>query len=380
MASLGPSVEELIDQEARTLAEAEAPLSDPKAAARAAHLRYVSDQRPGIRRLKRGEEFRYEAPSGEEITDAKELARIKALAIPPAWTDVWICPYPNGHILATGRDARGRKQYRYHPKWREVRDETKYERMLIFGRALPKIRAQVEQDIQLPGLPKRKVLAAIVRLMESTLVRVGNAEYAKENNSYGLTTLRNKHVSVEGWKVKLDFKGKHGIRRRIELTDRRLASIVKKCRDLPGYELFEYVDEGGEVHDIGSGDVNDYLREIAGEEITAKDFRTWAGTNLAILALQEFERVDSQAKRKKHVMRAIERVAEELGNTPAICRKCYIHPAVFEAYLDGSLAESLADRIDEELRAELHEMSPEEVAVMAFLRQRLRVEGEQPRR
>ena len=296
------------------------PAVDPVKAARVAKLSYVSDEEPGIRRRRAGKSFSYRDPEGRVIHDEETLKRIKSLAIPPAWTDVWICPDPNGHIQATGRDARGRKQYRYHPRWREVRDEAKYGRMLVFGRVLPQIRARVEADLARPGLPREKVLAALVRLPERTMARIGNDEYARANKSYGLSTLKDGHAKIQGQRVTLDFRGKSGIRHRIALDSPRLARIVKRCRDLPGQHLFQYVDEEGEIRAVDSQDVNDYLREISGEDITAKDFRTWAATNLAAMALREFETFDSEAAAKKNVLRAIETVATTLGNTPAVCR------------------------------------------------------------
>ena len=344
---------------------------DPEAAARLAHLRYVSDTRPGIRRVRKGEAFAYADDAGGEITDEATLARIKSLVIPPAWIDVWICRIPSGHLQAVGRDARGRKQYRYHPRWRIVRDEAKYGKMLVFGRVLPRIRAAVEKDLSAPGYPRRKVLAALVRLLEKTLARVGNEEYAQTNKSFGLTTLRNRHVRVNGTRVVFDFRGKHGIQRHVELQDRKLANIVRRCHDIPGQDLFQYVDDDGERHGIGSEDVNEYLREVSGEEITAKDFRTWAATNLAALALRELEQFDSDTKAKKNVVQAVEAVSKMLGNTPAICRKCYIHPAIFEGYLDGSLVEALKNRAEAMLGDASAGLTAEEVAVTAFLSRRL---------
>ncbi len=284
---------------------------------------------------------------------------------------MWICRDPNGHLQATGRDARGRKQYRYHPRWRVVRDEAKYGRMLLFGRVLPKIRAQVEHDLALPGLPRRRVLAALVKLLEKTLARVGNEEYARDNKSFGLTTLRNRHTRVEGSRIKFDFRGKHGIDHHLDLQDRRLANIVKRCRELPGQHLFQFVDQEGTLHAITSDDVNEYLHEVSGEDITAKDFRTWAATNLAAMALRELERYDTEAKNKKNVVHAVEAVAGMLGNTPSVCRKCYIHPAIFDGYLDGSLLEGLKERADEVLDEGSPGLTAEEVAVTAFLSRRL---------
>lgn len=340
-------------------------------AARAAKLRYVSDRKPGISRVKTEEGFQFFDPKGVQITEESEIARIKKLAIPPAYADVWICADPRGHLQAVGRDARGRKQYRYHPNWRVVRDEAKYGKMLTFGRVLPKIREQVQHDLRLHGLPKRKVLAAIVALLEKTMMRVGNEEYAKENKSYGLTTLRHRHIKVKGGHVEFDFRGKHGITHHIDLDDRRLARIVERCRDLPGQDLFQFIDHDGERHGVGSEDVNHYLHEISGEAITAKDFRTWAATNLAAELLSELEKFDSQAVAKKEVVKAVENVAKQLGNTPAICRKCYIHPAVFEGYLDGSLAEGLKRRADDLLDHPQAGLTAQEVALTAFLSRRL---------
>ena len=344
---------------------------DPREAARAAKLRYVSDKRPGIRRERDGDGWRFIKPDGSALTDEADIARIRKLAIPPAYTDVWICPDPRGHLQAVGRDARGRKQYRYHARWRVIRDEAKYGKMLIFGRVLPTIRAQVQHDLGLPGLPKRKVVAALVALLEKTMMRVGNEEYAKQNKSFGLTTLRTRHAKVEGGKVMFDFRGKHGVKHHIDLADRRLARVVARCRDLPGQDLFQFLDEDGERHTIGSDDVNDYLREVSGEEVTAKDFRTWAATNLAAAALQEFEAFDSTAKAKKNLVEAVEHVSKKLGNTPAICRKCYIHPAVFDGYLDGSLLEGLKARADDVLDGDKHGLTAEEVAITAYLSRRL---------
>ena len=347
------------------------PNTDPPAAAKAAGLRYVHDDRPGIRREPAGDGFRYLDAKGEAVEDETTLKRIKSLAIPPAWTDVWICPQANGHLQATGRDARGRKQYRYHPKWREVRDEVKYERMIKFGKALPQIRKEVDRALSLPGLPREKVLATIVYLLEATMMRIGNDEYARENKSYGLTTLRNRHVKIDGSEVEFRFRGKSGVYHDVKVHDRRLARIIQRTRDLPGQDLFQYLDDDGETHTVGSSDVNDYLRTITGEDYTAKDFRTWSGTVLAAMALQEFEAVDSDAQAKKNVVRAIESVAERLGNTPSVCRKCYVHPAVLDAYLDGTMLEGLRARAEESLVEDLKDLQPEEAAVLAMLERRL---------
>ena len=350
---------------------------DPELAAKHARLRHVDDTAPGITRHQARNGFDYRLPDGSLVRDIDTLKRIRSLAIPPAWTGVWICVDPNGHLQATGRDARRRKQYRYHPRWREVRDEAKYSKLLIFSRVLPKLRARVEEDLKRPGLPRERVLAAIVRLMDMTLFRIGNTEYAKENKSFGLTTLRDRHVAIEGSRIHISFRGKHGKHHETDINDRRLARIIQNCRDLPGYELFQYLDDNGDRHTIGSGEVNDYLREITGEEITAKDFRTWAGTKLAAEALQEFEIFETEAERKKAVLRAIEKVAKHLGNTPAICRSCYIHPAVLDGYLDGSLLKSLAEDTRKYLAENIEGMSAEEAAVTAFLRVRLAELSEQ---
>ena len=351
-------------------------VTDPVLSAKEAGLQYVSDVQPGIRRKKFGKRFRYVDAEGKPIQDEETLQRIRSLVIPPAWTDVWICADSRGHLQATGRDARGRKQSRYHPRWREVRDQTKYERMLLFGTALRGIRMRLEEDLALPGLPRNKVLATIVRLMERTLIRVGNEAYARENKSYGLTTMRAKHVQVNGATVVFRFRGKSGKLHNIGLQDRRLARIVRECQDLPGYELFEYLDESGETRKVDSADVNDYLRAVSGEDFTAKDFRTWAGTVLTCRALRQFEESASETAAKKNVVEAIKAVAQRLGNTPAVCRKCYVHPAILECYLAGKLERRTLQRIeeaaDEVLReAEQEALRKEERAVMELLQTQL---------
>ncbi|RSZ60753.1 DNA topoisomerase IB [Massilia atriviolacea] len=348
-----------------------APSGEVLAAARSAGLRYVNDSAPGITRKARAKDFVYLDASGEPIGDDDTLARIRALAIPPAWTDVWICKSPNGHLQATGRDAKKRKQYRYHARWRTLRDEVKYERMISFGKALPAIRRAVDADLKRPGLPREKVLATIVYLLEATMMRIGNEEYARTNKSFGLTTLRDRHVRIDGKAVEFRFRGKSGVFHNVKVEDKRLARIISRIRDLPGQELFHYEDDEGKAHTVDSSDVNDYLREISGEDYTAKDFRTWSGTVLAALALQEFEKFDSEAQAKKNIVRAIESVAEKLGNTPSICRKCYVHPAILEAYLDGTVLEAMRESTRRELVEDLHALQPEEAAVVAFLQQRL---------
>ncbi|HZV67438.1 MAG TPA: DNA topoisomerase IB [Telluria sp.] len=343
--------------------------ADAPSAARSAGLRYVHDSMPGIARLADGAAFRYADAHGEAVRDEATLARIKSLAIPPAWTEVWICARDNGHLQATGRDAKRRKQYRYHPRWRALRDEVKYERMLEFGKALPAIRRQVDAALALPGLPREKVLATIVYLLQVTLMRIGNEEYARSNHSFGLTTLRARHVRIDGSAVEFRFRGKSGVYHAIKVEDKRLARIIARARDLPGQELFQYVDDDGATHSVDSADVNDYLRGISGEDYTAKDFRTWAGTVLAALALREFAQFDSPAQARKNIVRAIESVAEKLGNTPSICRKCYVHPALIDAYLEGAVLEAL--RAGQDAAEDLHALQPAEAAVLAMLQQRL---------
>ena len=340
---------------------------DGKLAARLAGLRYVEDRRPGITRVRHGQGVGYRGPDGRPICDGETLTRIRSLAVPPAWRNVWICPDANGHLQATGRDAKGRKQYRYHPRWREVRDGNKYERMIAFGRALPLIRKRVQKDLARPGLPREKILATVARLLEVTLIRVGNEEYAKQNESFGLATMRNRHVRVNGSALRFQFRGKSGVLHAVDLEDRRLARIVRRSRDLPGYELFQYVDADGDRRTIDAADVNAYLKSIAGDEFTAKDFRTWAGTVLAARALRDVAAFGSKAQAKRNVLRAVEAVAKRLGNTTAVCRKCYIHPEVVNAYFDGTLAASLNRKAGLELRSNMRDLSPEEAAVLALL-------------
>jgi DNA topoisomerase-1 len=357
-----------------SMRQAAASAPDAVASAKAAGLRYVTDSVPGIRRIAAGKKFAYVGPNGRRIRDAETLTRIRSLVVPPAWTNVWICPLEHGHIQVTARDARGRKQYRYHARWRKVRDETKYEKLAAFGRALPLIRRKVHADLSRNGLPREKVLGAVVRLLESTFIRVGNEKYARDNGSFGLTTLRGQHVQIKGERIKFRFRGKSGKHHEIELDDRRIAAIIRRCRELPGYELFQYLDENGEPRVLDSGDVNEYLRALTGEDYTAKDFRTWAGTVLATLALQEFERFDSATQAKRNVVRAIERVASRLGNTPSICRKCYIHPRVIDSYLDGTMVRALKRRAEKTLREDLYALKPQEAAVLGLLQQRLQRE------
>ena len=349
---------------------------DPRDAAEFAGLRYISDARPGIRRKKTGTGFTYTRADGSRLSEADALKRIKALAIPPAWTDVWICPFADGHIQATGRDAKGRKQYRYHAVFREVRESTKYEHVVAFADALPAIREVVEEHMGLRGLPREKVLATVVHLLETTLIRVGNDDYAKQNSSYGLTTLKNRHVAVDGNEVRFRFTGKSGKHWSLRVKNRRVAKIIKACQDLPGQELLQYVDEAGNCQDVTSTDVNEYLKKITGKEITAKDFRTWAGTVLAAMALNELESFDSAAQAKRNLRTAIEKVAGRLGNTPTICRKCYVHPEVLNSYMDGNLVLELKSQAESELVGAIGSLKPEEAAVLALLRGRLEKEVE----
>jgi DNA topoisomerase-1 len=338
-------------------------------------LRYVTNDMAGFCRKRSGKGFVYLDTRGRVIRDHEALKRIKSLAVPPAWTDVWICPLANGHLQATGRDARGRKQHRYHPKWREVRDETKYTRMMAFARGLPKLRQRVTKDLKLPGLPRNKVLATVVKLLEVSLIRVGNEEYANHNRSYGLTTMLNRHAKISGSKVQFRFRGKGGKNHTIDVENPRLAKIVKNCQDLPGQELFQYIDDDGKRQDVKSEDVNEYLREILGGDFTAKDFRTWSGTVLAAMALSELRKFDSKAQAKKNIVNAIEKVAERLGNTPAICRKCYIHPAVIDSYIDGTTLDTVRRRAEHELRTSVSRLRPEEASVLTLLQQRAAAEA-----
>jgi DNA topoisomerase-1 len=347
------------------------------AAAKSAGLIYVSDDRPGIRRTGSPKNPRYVGPDNRAVADKNVLGRIKRLAIPPAWTDVWICPKDNGHLQATGRDARGRKQYRYHTHWRQVRDENKYNRMLDFAKALPMIRERIEQDLKKPGLPREKVLATVIKILETGLIRVGNDEYARTNKSFGLTTMQDRHVDVNGATIRFEFRGKSGKYHKIDIEDRRLAKIVSHCQAIPGQELFQYLDEAGKPRDITSTDVNEYLQQIAGTDFTAKDFRTWGGTVLASLALKEFEKCDTKTQARKNLVRAIESVAQRLGNTPAICKKCYIHPEIMNAYLDGTMLDTFKKRA-----AQLRKSSglrPDETAVLAFLQKRISAEQRKQR-
>jgi len=340
-------------------------------AAEEAGLRYVGDDRPGYTRKPKGDDFEYFDTEGNLIEDEQRLLRIKRLAIPPAWTDVWVCPSANGHIQATGRDARRRKQYLYHERWREVRDENKFDRMIAFGKALPKIRRRVAKDFKLPGLPRNKVLATVVQLLERTFIRIGNEEYARDNKSFGLTTMKDRHVEVKGSKLRFRFRGKSGRDHEVDVTDRRMAKIVAKLQDLPGQDLFQYVDDEGKVRDITSQDVNEYLREITGEDFSAKDFRTLAGTVLTAVALNAQEKSENNKQAKANIKTAINAVAQILGNTPAICRKCYVHPAIFESYLSRQSIDGLKQLTEDALEKENVDLRSSEAAVLKFLEARL---------
>src|SRR5438128_645846 len=340
-------------------------------AAEEAGLLYVSDDRPGYTRKAKGEDFDWLDADGKLICDEQRLLRLKRLAIPPAWTEVWVSPLANGHIQATGRDARGRKQYVYHDRWREVRDENKYDRIVSFGKALPKIRRRVAQDLKLRGLPRKKVLATVVQFLERTFIRIGNEEYARENKSFGLTTMKDRHVEVKGSKLRFRFRGKSGREHEVGVTDSRIAKIISKLQDLPGQDLFQYVDDDGEVRDVSSQDVNEYLREISGEDFSAKDFRTWAGTVLTGLALAAQEKFETKKQAKANIKTAISAVAKILGNTPAICRKCYVHPAVLETYLDQKSIEGLTRTTEAALEMEDVDLRSSEAAVLKFLEARL---------
>ncbi|MEP6686054.1 MAG: DNA topoisomerase IB [Verrucomicrobiota bacterium] len=365
-----PAKPRSLRQEKKKIADLEV-ATDPVEVAKEAGLRYVSDDQPGYKRKAKGDGFEYFDTDGKRIDDEQRVLRINRLAIPPAYTDVWICPSPNGHLQATGRDARRRKQYRYHERWRAERDENKYSRMIIFADMLAKIRSRVRKDMAQAGLPREKVLATVVELLERTFIRVGNEEYARENKSFGLTTMRNRHVEVTGATVHFSFRGKSGINHEIPIEDRRIAKIVKKLADMPGQELFQYLDDAGVRHDITSQDVNDYLGEITGESFTAKDFRTWAGTVLAAMALNAQEPFENKTQAKKNIKTAIGAVAKMLGNTPAICRRCYVHPAVLETYLDGELIEGLKRKTENALAEKLDVLHADEAAVLTFLRDRL---------
>ncbi|MFV3326675.1 DNA topoisomerase IB [Pseudomonas sp. NY15372] len=322
-------------------------------------LHYVDDSQPGLSRRRWRDRFHYFDTEGQRIRDAQTLARIAALAIPPAYTQVWICPDPQGHLQATGRDARGRKQYRYHPQWRALRDQHKYDRMLAFAQVLPGLRRQLEQHLARPGLDREKVMALVVSLLDSTLIRIGNRQYLKENNSYGLTTLRNRHVSVQGSTIRFQFRGKRGVEHNVSLRDRRLARLIKRCLELPGQTLFQYLDENGQRHAVGSSEVNQFLQQLTGADFTAKDYRTWAGSVLALDLLRPLA-WEPESEARRQVAATVRQVATRLGNTPAVCRRCYIHPAVLDHYQQGRLA--ALPRIKARRGLE-----PEEASLLLFL-------------
>lgn len=342
----------------------------PEISARTAGLYYVSDSDPGIRRKRCGRGFSYLDENGRLIRDPAERSRLDALVIPPAWTDVWICPRPDGHLLATGRDEKGRKQYLYHPLWRKYRSQANYTRMLAFGEALPRIRERVNYDLSRPGLPREKVLATVISLLEATLIRIGNKEYSRANNSFGLTTLRDRHTDISGSQIRFNFRGKRGIQHTITIHDQRLARIVKKCRDIPGYELFQYIDENSRRHTINSSEVNAYLQEITDHDFTAKDFRTWGGTISALMALKELGSFESETEANKNVREAINQAAQQLGNRAATCRKYYVHPAILDAYMEGRLLPLLEEQIEPEEISPL-ELDRMEMVLMAVLQQQI---------
>jgi DNA topoisomerase-1 len=344
------------------------PADPSRLAAREAGLRYATDEAPGFTRRRRGRGFSYHDQDGNTIRDPEVIARIRSIVIPPAWTDVWICPWPNGHLQATGRDARGRKQHRYHPEFRAARDQAKFGRLVEFATALPRIRRRVDRDLARRGVPREKVLAAVVRLLELTLIRVGNDEYSRLNQSFGLTTLRGRHVKVDGTAIRFRFKGKGGAPHEVGLRDRRLAAVIRRCQDLPGQELFEYVEDGTVV-DVTSDDVNEYLRAISGGDFTAKDFRTWSGTVLAYQALSELPEPKDERTTKRNVVEAVRRTSAALRNTPAVSRQAYIHPAVLEAYADGAID-----------AAEIEDLSSAEDAVVELLRERLAADAARARK
>jgi len=347
--------------------------------AEAAGLRYVTDAAPGIRRQRRGRGFTYIAADGSVIRDKAELERIRKLVIPPRWTNVWICPNPSGHLQVTARDARGRKQYRYHPRYRAVRDETKFGRMIAFSEILPLIRERVERDVTLPELSRDKVLATVVWLLERTLIRVGNDEYARDNGSFGLTTLRRKHVTVSGAKLRFEFRGKSGVPHSVAVTDRRIAHIVQRCQELPGQELFQYLDDDGRRQSVDAGDINEYLRRITGRQVTAKDFRTWAGTTLAAAALRELGGFTSEKQAKAKIVAAIDQISQRLGNTRAVCRKYYVHPVILEAYMEGiTIPPTPSDVRPLRTNGSPAALRRDEVAVVELLRKRGRAEPLKP--
>ena len=340
-------------------------------AAAAAGLRYVTDTAPGIRRRRHGRGFAYTRPDGAPLRDPAELERIRKLVIPPRWTDVWICASSSGHLQVTARDARGRKQYRYHSRYRAIRDDTKFSRLVDFSEVLPCIRQRVEKDVSAPTLSREKVLATVVWLLEKTLIRVGSDEYARDNGSFGLTTLRRRHVEVSGAKLRFEFRGKSGVAHAVSVTDRRIVRIVQQCHDLRGWELFKYVDDDGRKQTVEAEDVNAFLRELAGRDVTAKDFRTWAGTMLAAEALRACGPARTKKEAEKNVVQAVDTVAARLGNTRTVCRKYYIHPALIAAYLEGDVLPPQAKREGKREPSSGATLRRHEGEVLAFLKGRL---------
>ena len=354
-------------------------LGDPVKSAKSSGLRYVTDQAAGITPKRSGKGFRYFKPNGKSPRRVEDLRRIKSLVIPPAWKDVWISPLPQSHLQATGRDVKGRKQYRYHPRWREVRDQTKYDRMMAFGRALPTLRARVQKDLAQPKLPRSKVIAAVIRLLETTLIRVGNEAYARQNRSFGLTTMRNRHVKITGPKIRFEFRGKSGVAHTVAVHDRRIAHIIQRCQELPGQELFQYLDDDGKRQVVDAGDVNEYLREVTGRDITAKDFRTWAGTMLAAEALRQMGVAPTKRQAEKNVVAAIDAASAKLGNTRTVCRKFYVHPALIDAYLEGSVLPPLPPRVWRKRNERSARLRRHEREVLDFLKARLDTTRPSPR-
>ena len=338
-------------------------------------LHYVYDTQPGYSRVRRGKSFSFLNQKGKPIKSQSTIKRLQSLAVPPAYHDTWYCPDPNGHIQAVGIDARGRKQYRYHPDWIAERDNQKYDRMIAFAKALPLIRKHTQKDLKLKGLPRAKVLATVVQLLEKTLIRIGNDEYAKTNQSFGLTTLKNSHVDIHGPKIHFKFKGKSHVVHDIEIEDERLAKIVKQCQALPGYEIFEYEDEMGKRHDVKSNDINEYIKSICQQDFTAKDFRTWAGTLLAAKALREYKSFTSKTEAKRQILEAIESVSVKLGNTKAVCRKCYIHPQILDAHIDGTLSKLFESRASKLLKGDLKSFTKDEAVVLVLLEKSLKTDS-----
>ena len=360
------AVNKIVDRQVEEVLDLE-----PEESAKVAGLRYVKADSLAIARKKVGRGFSYLDRHGNRIKDSTELERLKSLTIPPALTDVWFCHLPNGHLQATGRDDKKRKQYFYHPQWRKVRSQHKFNRMLMFGACLPNIRETTAKHLRKRSLSREKVLAAVVQLLETTLIRVGNQQYAEKNCSYGLTTLRDRHVDISSDRVKFEFRGKSGVDHQIELQDRRLAKVIQQCQEIPGYEIFKYYDESGERHFVDSGDVNEYLQQITQRDFTAKDFRTWAGTLLAAIELKELGEFEDEKQAQKNVVAAIKNVAQQLGNRPATCRKYYVHPAIIEAYENEVLLDLMSQQ--SQLQPISDKLNPEEIAILNIIKQSLPV-------